>query len=1276
MKRLLPFLLLVCFANFLLAQQDQRIAHTKTPISQVQQIILPHLDNEALLAAELERRKPGIAPKFAETIEVNISPQTHGRWDYLPNGNAVWRLRILSEGAKSLNLGFTGYNMPLGATLILYSPDYEHVMGPFTPADNEEHEQLWTPVLPGDELVIEVQVPKHSQSLLQLELKYVNHDFLGFAEIASGSCNLDVICGGADGWAIVDQYRDIIQSVAVISTGGATFCTGFLVNNARQDCTPFFMTAFHCGINTGNAPSLVAYWNYINSTCRQPNSPASGAPGNGSLSDFNTGAVFRSGWSNSDFSLLELDDPVSETANAFFAGWSAENIAPSDTVICVHHPDTDEKRISFEFDPTYIGTWGSGSDPVPNGNHVIIPDWDIGTTEGGSSGAPLFNNQKRVVGQLHGGNAFCGNDEYDSFGWFYSSWEGGGTPSTRLRDWLDPDNTGVLTLDGRSQMACSFFVSGAPANVKLCAPADAVYTVSVSENFMDSIELSLVNLPAGLTAVFETNPVPPGGSTILTLGNTGALSGGNYEFTVEGTDGTETGSSKLTLFVTAGLPEVATLISPENNASGVGLNPVFTWNTVPSETYTIEVAGDENFSNILQSAANLNAGSYQLGAPLAPMTTYYWRLKAANICGESEWTAAYAFTTGVILCKSAASADVPKPISPNGTPTVTSILNVTTSGLIDDINVIGLNINHTWVGDLSIELTSPSGTKITLMTNPQGGDCQGDNIQVFFNDQSSNPYGALDALCNTVPPAILGDFQPLEPLSTFIGEPATGTWTLTVNDDANQDGGSLISWGLEICTAIPNEFALYPSGNSFESCVDGGFMFTALLGTAFDGTNGVMLSAENLPPGATAAFTPNPAQPGTEVTVSVSGATTPGIFTFDLIADDGANTGNAQIQWTVIGAPDSPTPVAPAQNATNVSRNPVLSWSAVPNSTYTLRIATDPAMADVIYTSTITNPSAVVQGILDFCTVYYWTVTADNGCGVSEPSEVFSFETVPDLTFNTSPSSVTVCNTGTASLTLTLGKCFEPGGVNLSAEGLPLNATIQFSANPASASSQVTVTLDLANVTPGTYTITLVGLDGTNQVSKNFNLVVNGPAQAPAMLLPANGATGVSLLPTIDWNPVSGASSYKLELASDNNFTNILLETTLSQTIFSLTSPLQHETTYFWRVTAFNNCGGTTPAPFSFTTQPANAVRELQSVTVEILPNPAHNWLNVRFSEPIAQEVEVSFFSVTGVLLKKQRIAPGLASTTLELLDYAAGVYLLRLQADSDALTERIILQK
>ncbi|MEK7257631.1 MAG: proprotein convertase P-domain-containing protein, partial [Bacteroidota bacterium] len=916
MNRSLTTLFLVLFALSLFAQNDPRIARLKTPLSKVAQVTLPEQDNPALLETEMARRAadPAVAPKFAEVIPVEISPATHGDWELTGNGNAVWRLRIFSKSAKSLNLGFTKYVMPQGGSLILYSPDFQHIQGPFTPSDNEEHEQLWTPVLSGEEMVLEVQIPQRAIPDLRLELKYVNHDFIGFPALLasqqstidnqqlSGACNLDVACSAADGWAIVDNYRDIIQSVAVIQIGGSLQCTGFLVNNARQDCTPYFMTANHCGLGAGNAATLVAFWNFQNSTCRQPNSPASGGNGNGTLNDFNTGSIFKAGWEDSDFTLVELDDPVSENAEAFYAGWNAENVAPADTVIVIHHPNTDEKRISFEFDPTFVGNQNGTASP--SGNYVVVPDYDVGTTEPGSSGAPIFNRKKQIVGQLWGGDALCGNDLDDSYGWFHRSWTGGGTPTTRLKDWLDPDDTGILELGGRSQFQCDLFVEANPASISVCAPAEAVFNIEVSENFTDSVALSLIDLPAGLVTTFAQNPIQPGGTTILVITGVSNLPDSTYIFQLFGTDSLMSNSSELVLTI-ASQPPVVSLISPENGAEGVAFQPVFSWETRPGETFEIQIATDSGFGNLIETATNLPNGTYQATTELAALTQYFWRVRGTNACGEGDWLEVRDFKTGVVFCLSHASADVPQPISANGTPVVASTLLVPAGGFISDVNVLGIKITHSWVSDLRISLTSPSGTEVELMTNIQG-NCEEDNLDLAFDDEAATPSEVLQTTCNPTPPAASGLFQPFQSLGAFKGEPAVGTWTLRVFDDANQDGGSLDGWGLEICSTVPHDFSVIPLVSQVTSCVNEAVSFNLMLGGAFDDSPGVTLSASNLPPGATTTFSQNPAAPGTLVQVTLSGATMAGIFTPQITASDGTVTQTVEIQWKVLGTPASP----------------------------------------------------------------------------------------------------------------------------------------------------------------------------------------------------------------------------------------------------------------------------------------------------------------------------------------------------------------------------------
>jgi hypothetical protein len=199
------------------------------------------------------------------------------------------------------------------------------------------------------------------------------------------------------------------------------------------------MTAQHCGINSGNAGSLVVYWNYENSWCRPPGSPESGGAGDGTLSDFQSGSFFRTSNSSSDFTLVELDDDPNPDHNVGFAGWDATG-ADAQWAVGIHHPNTDEKRISFEYDPTTTTSYLGNSVPG-NGTHVRVTDWDLGTTEPGSSGSPLFNQDHRAIGQLHGGYASCTSQTSDWYGKFSYSWTHG------LSSWLDPGNTGLLVTD-------------------------------------------------------------------------------------------------------------------------------------------------------------------------------------------------------------------------------------------------------------------------------------------------------------------------------------------------------------------------------------------------------------------------------------------------------------------------------------------------------------------------------------------------------------------------------------------------------------------------------------------------------------------------------------------------------------------------------------------------------------------------------------------------------------------------------------------------------------
>jgi lysyl endopeptidase len=433
-------------------------------VNEVKSVLPGKLDLVHIGEEDAMRDRLGMPPRFAIPEKVSITPANHGTWENLGNGQMLWRLRILGrEGTTSLNLGFTRFKLTPGSRLLLYSADGTQIGTPFTAAHNEKHGQLWTPVIVTNDLIVELTVPKKQRKTAQLELGWINQGYRGFGTQSaadyekSGSCNLDVECLDP-----LDTWRQEMRAVGVISTGGSTFCTGSLVNNTAADRKMFFMTANHCGINSGNAASLVVYWNYQNSFCRTPGSAASGQVGDGPLTQFHTGSFFRAANAASDFTLVELDDPAVTLYNHHWAGWDrstgTQPCSAAAPCASIHHPSTDEKRITYVTtdmaSTSYLGTTSPG-----DGSHLWArwatdppgPFTVPGVTEPGSSGSPLYNSAGRFVGQLHGGFSACGatgTNLSDYYGRFSVSWTGGGTNSTRLSNWLDPGNTGATTTNG------------------------------------------------------------------------------------------------------------------------------------------------------------------------------------------------------------------------------------------------------------------------------------------------------------------------------------------------------------------------------------------------------------------------------------------------------------------------------------------------------------------------------------------------------------------------------------------------------------------------------------------------------------------------------------------------------------------------------------------------------------------------------------------------------------------------------------------------------------
>ena len=935
-------------------------------------LALPVQNNDSLLARELPRRKPGRPQVFAVSVDVDIDPARDGQWTRQADHD-LWQLRVGSPGAKSLNLGFGRCVLPPGAALYLTTK--QERFGPFTAADNADHAQLWTPLLRGDELTVEVEVPPGAREELQLHLTTVNHDFEGAIDRISDDCHLDVACGAADGFPQVDEHRDVIRSVAAYTLAGRDLCTGFLVNNTNQDGRPLFITANHCGVTAENAPTLVTYWNFENDTCRPPGTEASGAAGNGKREIFNTGARLLASHSGTDMTLVELDEPVNPRARVFFAGWDATDALPVDGVFTVHHPDLDEKRISFADEPVTRSTVVGNPDPA--GKYLRVPQWDVGSTEGGSSGAPLFDPAGRVRGQLFGGRASCTSQEEDMFGWIHLSWTGGGSPATRLRDWLDPCGISGGRLDGLEETDLAAAVVTSRGCAQICGTDTARFEFGVGRAFPATSTVS-VSAPAGLWVSAPTTTSGGGTFTIEVAATEGAPARAYpLRLTVSGAGRSDEVS--VTVELTRATLSAPPTLAPAPNATEVDPFVRLQWQAVAeAERYEIQYGRYADFRTVIGNLTDLSRTEYIPDFPLPGDTRYYWRVRAVNACGPGSWSEARTFLTRTRTCLLTQGESLPVNISGGDPSESVAELEIPSDLVPTGLEVI-LGIEHTFLGDLAVRLQAPDGTTIKLFDPLEGGSCPAQNLYVVFADDASLTAEAFGEQCTDGDRNDYLRVRPLEPLAALSRTSAQGKWKLLVEDQAAMDGGAVTDFRLRLCEdrAEDRELAVSLTAPAIQACAEAGGEARLRLDGDFGTQISLRVEADN-----------------TELDNYTYTYDAPaGTVTVTFVAWNNAAPGSQELSFTVTAADGTerravntlylrpaPQPVTPL--AARLTPDLILfSWPAsVAADRYVLQLSERPDFNTLLDT-VVTERRQIGLSRAALPTGFYWRVVSENGCG-------------------------------------------------------------------------------------------------------------------------------------------------------------------------------------------------------------------------------------------------------------------------------------------------------
>lgn len=313
--------------------------------------------------------------------------------------------------------------------------------------------------------------------------------------------------------------------------------------------------------------------------------------------------------------------------------------------------------------------------------------------------------------------------------------------------------------------------------------------------FSEEVTFTVEDMPVNLAATVVPDTVITGGTNVdILFENTENVPEGSYPIRIVANSATVTREVIIILNVYDTNFDMVATTAPENGLMDASINTLLEWELNPSNvSYEVQIATDAGFSNIVE-VETVKTNSY-MPLDLQNQTTYYWRVRPENICGQGAFNAPQTFTTVQVSCEQKFANGFPKEISANGTSEVISKISFFEDLPVSDINV-NLNIEHSYVEDLVIRLTSPEGTTVTLVSGSCG---EFDNINATFDDEGSTFF------CNPSGENVIGGtVKPLGTLSSFDGESILGEWVLEVIDNASSDGGAVVDFSLDVC--VEGEF--------------------------------------------------------------------------------------------------------------------------------------------------------------------------------------------------------------------------------------------------------------------------------------------------------------------------------------------------------------------------------------------------------------------------------------------------------------------------------------
>lgn len=390
---------------------------------------MPTFDLAAQFKKDADREQNYALFRFGKGFDVAYTLDD-GHWEDSDDGR-IWSMSIASEGALSLNFVFNNFYLPKGAEMYIVNDDETIVYGPITSEETTENGHYLTDIIPGSTASIYLYEPSDVKGLSTLTIIRVVHGYRNSIRSETNRASTDIVLG--IDIACMPEYEQESDGVGLLVTSdGTAYCTGSLLMSTIFSFRGFFLTTYEfvdtdCnGVITdseiADAQNCMVKFRSKYKECGLLNAATSYT--------YNQ-SYYRASWNNTKFALLEIKGNLASNTNLTWLGWKRTNLFSQGA--CLFHPTSGWMKYSdmlpVPLPPAFLGEYGWR---VSGGDGILL---DKGV------GAPLFNQDKLLIGHVYRPYTYGtipSSTNWTDCGKFWRSWEGGGTNSTRLSNWLDP----------------------------------------------------------------------------------------------------------------------------------------------------------------------------------------------------------------------------------------------------------------------------------------------------------------------------------------------------------------------------------------------------------------------------------------------------------------------------------------------------------------------------------------------------------------------------------------------------------------------------------------------------------------------------------------------------------------------------------------------------------------------------------------------------------------------------------------------------------------------